>query len=668
MNLKKLIKTFNFTSVQILLLVLLTVLSYGNILQNSFAWDDSDFFEYWFTIKNGKTVSAIYSLPDLLAGDLPENHRGVYRPIRSVYYLLSYQLYGNNPVFYHLQAIVVQTLIVILIYLIINLILKSKYAALIGAAIFATHPVHTEAISFTTASMDTIGILFFFAAFYFYIRARKIKDQPKLTFFLSSVLAVLSFFTYEMTLVLPLLIVLYEFTLNNFRWKQWKEYLPFIPYFAGIAFYTYIRFVFLKIGNRADYLGHQFIVSANIGKITTPEFYLEYLKLLILPINLTVTPILPTALVNAFFNFIFTLDPSGNLLNQITPLVIVFPILFVLIVLIICFFIFRREKVVFFSISWFMISLLTVSHILPQGAAFAERFVYIASFGFSLLIAYFTLFLSRIKLPNTLTKKIVISFNIIILLLLVFYTTVTIKRNSDWKNGEILMNSALKVNPNSFLALGNLGVQKLSNKEYDQAIQLLKQALAIDPSKINTQQYLGLAYLEKGEVDKSIQHFQEVIKMEPNLYSSHAFLGSAYLKANELSLAEAAFLKAIELNPRDSKNYFNLGVVYTKLNKYDQALDAYKMALDINPYYKEALINTGYIYLQQNNYKKALEFYNQALDLNSKETRVYLALAEIHENLGDLNRAKYYYNKLLEFDKNNSFALTKLEILKGKNY
>src|SRR3989344_1024969 len=104
---KNLTNILSIRKVQIILLVLVTVLTYSNILQNGFAWDDRDFFLEWPQIKSEEGFPAYLSLPYLLSGDLPLGHRGVYRPVRSVYYLVSYSIWGENPLGYHIQAIIV---------------------------------------------------------------------------------------------------------------------------------------------------------------------------------------------------------------------------------------------------------------------------------------------------------------------------------------------------------------------------------------------------------------------------------------------------------------------------------------------------------------------------------------------------------------------------------
>ncbi len=664
MNFKGITNLFKITSVQIWLLILLTVICYGNTLQNGFAWDDSDFFEYWFAIKDSKSVSAIYSLPDLLAGELPDAHRGVYRPVRSVYYLFSYQLYGSDPVFYHLQAIFIHSTIVLLVYFIIKFITNNKTASFTGAAIFASHPIHTEAVSYTTASMDTFGIMFFFASFYFYLRARILKEQPKLTIFLSAVFGFLAFFTYEVTLVLPILIVLYEIVFLKFKWREWRAYLNFVPYFMSIAFYVFIRFFWLHIGNRADYLGQIFIVSSNQSKISMPEFTLHYVKLLFFPLNLTVSHNLPSNLLNIFINFMFNIDSSGNLLAAITPAIFLFPIIFALLVIVFAFLIFRKQPVILFSISWFIITLLPVSNIIPQGAAFAERYLYIPSFGFSLLLGYLFVrssgFNKQFKTRRVLNSAVWIFFTALIL----FYTYQTVKRNEDWRNEETIMIKAAQTNPNSFVANGALGIVRLKQGRFDEAIELFNKASENDPFPFNTKLHIGTAYLRKGDIDQAIKEYQEASEMRPESFTGYLFLADAYSAKGDYIYAWENYQKAISLNNQDPLIYYNQGVALMKQENYHEALASYQNALKLRPDYKNALLNTGFTYNKLNQPDKSIAYYKKVLELNNKELRAYFALAEMYESMGQKSKAKENYQIILSIDPENKLAKSKLEATK----
>src|SRR3989344_3831037 len=104
----------------LLSLISITFLAFVNIIDNEFAYDDNSFIVSWEQIRQ------IENLPSLYQGDLPVGHQGVYRPLRSLFYTISYKLYGQNPQGYHIQAITVHIINTLLVYLIVLFLLKNN--------------------------------------------------------------------------------------------------------------------------------------------------------------------------------------------------------------------------------------------------------------------------------------------------------------------------------------------------------------------------------------------------------------------------------------------------------------------------------------------------------------------------------------------------------------
>ena len=95
-------------TINIVIIVLLCFAAYANTLFNGFVWDDEEF------IVNRPEIRDLGSTLNSLGGD----QYGIYRPLRTIFYHFSYELYGLNPTLYHLQAIILHALASVLIYLI----------------------------------------------------------------------------------------------------------------------------------------------------------------------------------------------------------------------------------------------------------------------------------------------------------------------------------------------------------------------------------------------------------------------------------------------------------------------------------------------------------------------------------------------------------------------
>lgn len=633
----------------LIIVILVSILTYVNILQNGFAWDDRDFFIDWPQIKNTEGLPAYLSIPALMAGDLPLNHRGIYRPVRSIYYLASYAIWGENPLGYHIQAIIVHALIVLLIYMITEIITKKRIVALIVALLFATHPIHTEAVTYITASMDTLGILFFFLSFYFYLKTKTEKSKKSIFLLASLIYSFFAFFTYEMTLVLPFLIVSYDLSMNNFSFKRIISKINVYKYyFLGFAAYFLVRFLILGIGNRADYLGGNWEIAANQTRIVIPEIFAHYFWWLIWPVNLTISHDLTINLLLAFIKILNKIDPTGNLVNMSTKIAFLFPVFYFLLSLLILYKLFKKYPLIFYSTAWIIIALLPVSNIIPQGASIAERFLFIPSYGFILLVGLL-FYHGFIKLKEN-KQKIYrySSYGIILTFILttLFYMFQTFRRNIDWKNEKTIWLSAISVDPTSPRAYAALGVIYTREGQYDNGINLFKKAIDLNQPSAKLNSDLGLIYEKKGDIEKAVMQYQEALKINPDYYLAHIYLGNIYLqRQNDFKSAEQEYKSALEIKKKDPVILSYLGNVYYNQEQFDQALKIYLEALNLEPNSDILNYKVGFAYFRLSSYELAIKFFNKSLDLNPNQPLVYLGLASSFEQKGDTEKAREILEK-----------------------
>lgn len=483
------------SKLQILLITFLTLLAFSDILQNGFLIDDEMFIKDW------SQAHSLSNLPDLLQGNVPDIHKGVYRPIRSVLYAVYWQLWGANPVGYHLHSIAVHLVVTLLVFLIIRRILRSEIAAFAGGLLFGLHPVHTEAITYISASMEVTGAVFFFAAFYFYIRLRQEKSPPMFYVLCSMFFSFLAFFTYEMTLTLPVLLLLYEVIINyQSKIKNLIHNSKFlIPYFVLAILYFIVRFAAGTGISRGEYLGYSFYHT----QLTMVKVYVKYLWLLVNPTQISYIH----ELASGFESFMTHHSNIYSILSQsIFDLDILASIGILAGLVFIAFKFWKKQTIISFSILWFFISLLPVSYLFPQGIAIADKYLYIPSFGFVLVLAYL---ISKFQLRGqTWTSKFQI---LIIVAIAVSYGYLTFQRNRDWHDPITFWTRVVSQHPRSALGYYSLGVYYSEIEEQEQAEEAYKKTIEIQPNFWEAHQNLANIYKNQGDLRSAYEHYQQVL-------------------------------------------------------------------------------------------------------------------------------------------------------------
>jgi len=573
--------------IPILIIILLSLISYINVFKNEFVWDDHVF------ILDNADIRSFSNLPLFFSQDVD----GLYRPLRSLHYTFIYAMAGKNEFLYHFNSIFLHTIISILVYIIIYKIINKNNVALISALIFAVHPVHTGRVTNITAGFDLLGIFFMLLSFYFYIKfSNNIKDSSNSVvlknkyLLLSLLIYLLAVFSSEEAITLPLIIILYEFSFNReqFNKKLIKNGIKkYIPFFVIALFFIIVRFIVVGFRGRIEeYLAGNFFLTI----LTMLKVYVYYIYLLIFPVNLTLYR--DVEAVSSLFDF-KVLFSSLILIS-----IIIFTLKY------------HKNKIIFFSVFWFFIALIPFSNLLPLQAFMAERYLYVPSIAFSLLLSYLLITLFNFKNKNIVRYTVVV----FIVLLLTFYVFSTVKRNNEWKDNLTLWSKTVFTNPDNSRAHDNLGFTYERSGDTEKALVEFEKSVKLQPDNFGALANLGVAYAKLGFYNKSIKTLEKSIKIN-KYHKTFDKLGLVYVELNEEEKAIESFKEAIRINHRYAKAHNDLATVYGRIGEIDLALLEFNEAIRIDKDYADAHYNLGII----------LEFLKQD-DLADKEFEIAVRL------------------------------------------
>ena len=102
------------------------------------------------------------------------------RPVLMASYWVNYHLWGLEPFSYHFVNLVIHFLNTGLVFLVLLRLLgmagwartKAAAAAMIGALIFAIHPLQTEAVSYVAGRSESLASLFMLLAYVVFLTGR----------------------------------------------------------------------------------------------------------------------------------------------------------------------------------------------------------------------------------------------------------------------------------------------------------------------------------------------------------------------------------------------------------------------------------------------------------------------------------------------------------------
>lgn len=495
-------------------IIILGFISYINVYDNSFVWDDE------FLIQKNIFIQDFQYLPEIFSSSSTAGAGGIdnfYRPLQLVMYSLVYQFFGMSLFGFHFLNVLIHVSSGVLLFILIRKIFKIDLLAFLTSLLWVIHPVHTEAITYISGTADPLSVLFALGSFIFYINFRESEKSKCLVF--SGVFFVLAILSKETMIILPLLFILYEFISDKNNLKGFKKAIPFFAISFG---YFISRITFLNFGNTLNLYESSNIYTEFlfVRIFTFLASLLEYYSLLLWPTNLHMERSFPVFV--SFFS----------------PKVFISFLIFVGLAFLAYYSLKRKKHIIFFGICWFFISFLPMSGILvPVNSFLLEHWLYFSSIGFFIIFSYFVHRLLKVKKQRLLAV-------IIIVLLVSCLVVTTINQNKNWENPIIFYNNILKYEEGTPRVYNNLAMAYSDRGKRDLAKKYYKKSIKQSSNYPQPHYNLARVYIEQKKYSEAIYHLEKSININPNFFYSYYLLGEVYEEQNKTQLAKKYYKKA----------------------------------------------------------------------------------------------------------------------------
>ena len=317
--------------------------------------------------------------------------------------------------------------------------------------------------------------------------------------------------------------------------------------------------------------------------------------------------------------------------------------------------IFKRNKYAY-AVVWFVVPLSIVSNIFVQVGTFMnERFIYISSIGFCMVLADFLIYqLPKWLKRETLYRGIVAVF---VLVLLCLYGVDTVARNKAWYDDFTLSTTDVKTSPKSAKAnydaarVYNIEVQRATDSTVRDSITHLinkysRRAVEIHPNYENALLLLSWSNGALGQpADSSVKYLLRLLRWSP--YNAFAVDALALTTANYPSDQKAKIWEyVVKVAPQRFEPNYNLAFIYAnEMGRFEDALSYFEKAIAIKPDHAQALMGTGAMYANTGNFGKAVELFKQVEKITPNDTLVHINLYRTYSSVGDWVRAQEALNK-----------------------
>lgn len=173
-----------------------------------------------------------------------------------------------------------------------------------------------------------------------------------------------------------------------------------------------------------------------------------------------------------------------------------------------------------------------------------------------------------------------------------------------------------------------LGVEKMQNVDYQEAIANFNQAIQLQKNFAAAYSDRCLAYLQLQEYHQAIADCTQAINLTPDNVEAYLNRGIAYYRQGNYADAIGDDERAIALQPTDFRAYYNRGLALAAQENYAKAIIDYNTALthipqDNSIIFADIYNDRGLAQLQLQDIEAAMRDFDMAISLNSSDYRAY---------------------------------------------
>lgn len=578
------------------------------------------------------------------------------RSLLYITFAINHFLHGQEVWGYHFFNLVLHVLNGCAIFLIAAHIFgrtisdpaRAVFFAIVAAAVFLTHPVQTESVTYISSRSELLSTLFYALGFLVYIKA---PDQ-RIGFLLSLLILVpfgMGLLSKETTITFPAVLLAYDFVFRSGSqirplFSKWRFYITFVVGGVAAGYYMVTRVLGGAIGAQQGHL------TPWSYFLTQLRVIVQYVRIVFVPVGLNVDHHVPAS----YSVFELRVIASGLLLLLIAAA---------------GWYLRRKEPVIALGIFWFFITLSPTSSFVPILDVMFEHRLYLpmvtACMVFPLLLDKgLNLLRTRWEYDLPLKQACFALIGVLIV--------GTILRNQVWRSDIRLWSDVIAKSPGKSRGYNGLSMAYYKTAQYELALAAAERGLkAIPEESASFYETIGNMSLKLGRYEDAVAAFTESTKIPEKVRQATEYnnIGVSYLfmwhtlrskqatvsteyfrseKARILGLAQKAFLKSIEIQPDTFSALDSYVNVMHDDGRDDQVVLSLQTRFGEDDY--RVLYATAKIADWAGDFSRANEYYEKASQLVRNEKLIYFNHAYTLTSMKQTEAAINKYIQALRLD------------------
>ncbi len=512
-------------------------------------------------------------------------HASNWHPLTWLSLILDSQLFGVNPMGFHLVNVFLHALNASLLFLLFRSMTGAVWRSAFVAACFALHPLHVESVAWVAERKDVLSTLFWMLTLLFY--SGYVKQGKRSMYLLSLAAFALGLMAKPMLVTIPVILIILDFwpferlriclfnksvlasrhQVDNSEEKRLTyllvEKIPFVVLAAASSIVTIY----------AQKTSISSLSSVPLAARITNSLWalVLYVEKMLFPFDLAI--FYPLVLEPLWKAGCGALILGGILWGSVKYL--------------------YRYPYLIVGWLWYLITLLPVIGVIQVGRqSMADRYTYIPLIGLFIMVSWGgTELYNRFPQLKNLIRGVAAG-------VLLFYSITTWIQLGYWRDNATLFSHALDVTENNYFAHYGLALEYQRQGKPGLAIAEHMKSLEIEPRDSVVQFDLGFLLDAQGRSIEGLKYLEEAIRLNPGFAQAHFTIGIVLGKIGRINESINEYNEALKLEPNNPKYLNNLGIVFAQQGKLDEAIKLFSKALQVNPNDEKASENLQ-IALQQ---------------------------------------------------------------------
>jgi tetratricopeptide (TPR) repeat protein len=315
-----------------------------------------------------------------------------------------------------------------------------------------------------------------------------------------------------------------------------------------------------------------------------------------------------------------------------------------------------KKHILSYGIFFYLFSIsIFLGIIRPVMGIVADRYLFSAVFGFSIVLVYILFVIFKIDIKDKdfkfgYAKKPIYIIGVIFIL----YSFKTIVRNNDWHDRFSLYGADINHLKNSAKAnelLANLyfyNSKQIKNdnikltKYIKKSIIYYKKSLSIYPYNNYILNDLSYIYLSIHQVDSALFLLNKINdSTNINMLFNKA---QAFEIKKDYNNSILYYKKTLQYDTLNDNALSKVTMLLNHVNKKEEAIDINMDIIKTNKNYEMPYINLANIYYVNRDTLQAIKYAEEAIKINPKNTNTINLVYNYYKQKGNTNKTSYYFN------------------------